>query len=274
MSGILRHTPGIHTGLGALASRQLFTAEYKSVYDSFTTKPSASVANAQNTMVESLVDSGVWSKFDVFYVFAGHTNDNNESLINWKNPGTNDSTAVNSPVFSQYNGFTGNGLSSYINTNYNPSTDKINLSLNSASFGLYSMTDRLAASKIHGVVSGTDFMLLYPKTTGDILRGYINSTNAKDDSIINSTGLLSVHRRNSTDLAVSKNKTISSYRTDSITDAIPNGDFYLLARNIIGTGASNYDDIEISMAYIGDFLSQSDLNILVDTFDSYINFFP
>ena len=56
---------GIGLGLGIAFNRNtgvVFNSEYQTVYDSLTTKPPAAVASAQNTMVQSLVDAGVWAK--------------------------------------------------------------------------------------------------------------------------------------------------------------------------------------------------------------------
>ena len=65
-----------------------FCAEYKAVYRSFEEKPSIEGAVAQNAFVQTLVSAGIWSKLDVFQYYAQETED--ESLINWVNPGTND----------------------------------------------------------------------------------------------------------------------------------------------------------------------------------------
>ena len=47
-----------------------FTSEYQLIYDNFTIKPSSSVAAAQDRMVLSLVDSGIWAKLDLFAYFS------------------------------------------------------------------------------------------------------------------------------------------------------------------------------------------------------------
>lgn len=63
-----------------------FTAEYQAVYDSFTTPPSGSVARAQDAMLKSIINGGVWAKLDLFYLFAQSTNGDGEALVNWKQP--------------------------------------------------------------------------------------------------------------------------------------------------------------------------------------------
>jgi len=63
-----------------------FCPEYRAVYTAFTTKPSSSVAVQQNLMVKTLVDGGVWTKMDVFYNYASHTNGDGEALLDWKQP--------------------------------------------------------------------------------------------------------------------------------------------------------------------------------------------
>ena len=115
-----------------------YSAEYQAVYDSFTNPPPTAVADAQNTMVESLVAAGIWAKLDVFYLFANYWPD--DGLINWINPGTNNATAVNAPGFISYEGYTAASLK-YIDLNYATATHGVNYTQNDSSAGLYCRTD-------------------------------------------------------------------------------------------------------------------------------------
>jgi hypothetical protein len=111
-------------------------ADYQAVLDYGTaqgyTLPSASQQVLQNQLVVDLKAAGVWSKLDTFAVFATD-GDSDFALIDWIR--LTDYTAVNSPTFTTNEGFQGNGTSSYINTNYNPSTSGVNYTLNDACFG-------------------------------------------------------------------------------------------------------------------------------------------
>ena len=83
LSNNLTSNTRLSVGLGG---GSVYGSTYKSIYNSFTTKPSDDVADAQNQMVASLVAAGYWDRLDRFFVFAGHTNDDGESVLDWKNP--------------------------------------------------------------------------------------------------------------------------------------------------------------------------------------------
>jgi len=130
---------GIGLGLGLFGTPSggggvVFDTDYQAVLTYATTQgytlPSAGQQTLQNQLVVDLKAGGVWSKLDTFAVFA--TNGNIDfALIDWKR--LSQYTAVNSPTFTTNQGFTGNGTSSYVDTNFNPSTSGVNYTLNNAS---------------------------------------------------------------------------------------------------------------------------------------------
>jgi len=95
-----------------------YTSEAEAIWAEFDTPPSWERRGVINDAVVALMDAGVWSKLDVLYMFAAA--DSQAAKINWKDPGTFDATAVNSPTFTADAGFTGNGTNSYVDTNFNP----------------------------------------------------------------------------------------------------------------------------------------------------------
>jgi hypothetical protein len=108
-----------------------FDPDYQAILDYATlqgyTLPSAGQRVLQNQLVIDLKAAGVWSKLDTFAVFA--TDGNSDfALIDWIR--LIDYTAVNSPTFTTDEGFQGNGVSSYIDLNYETNTDWVNVSQN------------------------------------------------------------------------------------------------------------------------------------------------
>jgi hypothetical protein len=123
-----------HGIIGSSIVQFAFDADYQAVLDYATTQgytlPSASQQILQNQLVVDLKAGGIWSKLDTFAVFA--TDGSSDfALIDWIR--LTQYTAVNSPTFTTNEGFQGNGTSSYIDTNYNPSTSGVNYTLNDAS---------------------------------------------------------------------------------------------------------------------------------------------
>jgi hypothetical protein len=117
-----------------------FDTDYQAVLNYATTQgytlPSAGQQTLQNQLVVDLKDGGIWSKLDLFYVFATDGNSDFAS-INWKDPNNYEITEVNSPTFTTNVGFTGNGTSAYLNTNWSILNDSVNFEQNNATIGAY-----------------------------------------------------------------------------------------------------------------------------------------
>lgn len=102
--------------------RELLCDEYRDVYFSFDEVPTDADALNQNTLLKGFVDAGIYDKCELIDIFSAHNQAG--SLINWKNPGTFDPTLVNTPVWTQYAGFTGNAANSrYVRLDFIPGTD-------------------------------------------------------------------------------------------------------------------------------------------------------
>lgn len=134
---------GVGIGLPFLRISSGFSAEYNAILARGTalgyTLPSAGQQIKQNALIETLKSAGIWSKTDIFYMFA---NDGSREFatLNWMNPSAHQCTLLNSPTFTANDGFLGNGTSSFINTNYNPASSGINYTLNDASIFTYNKT--------------------------------------------------------------------------------------------------------------------------------------
>lgn len=104
-------------------------SDYQAVLDYATTQgytlPSASQKLLQEQLIKDLKTAGIWSKLDIFYVFATD-GDSDFASINWKDPNNHEITEVNSPTFTTNVGFIGDGVSAYLNCNFDPSTDRVN----------------------------------------------------------------------------------------------------------------------------------------------------
>jgi hypothetical protein len=244
--------------------------EFQTVYDSMTTPPDADVAAAQNTMVQSLVDGGVWDKLDVFYLFAVHTNDDGEALKNWISPGTHDATLVNAPTFTAFEGFTGDGATCYINTNYNPSTDAVNLSLNDASFGLYYRTTvDDGKTKLNGTWSTDANGGGASRAQLTNVSGGINSGTSAGGTITAPAGAFKiVSRLSATTQKIYLNKSEQSFSVNSET--IPDQDVLILALHQAGGSPYYYDTSQFSCGFLSGGLTQTDVDTITDAVETYM----
>ncbi len=261
-----------------VASEVTLTAEYQAVYTAFTAKPTAGVKTAQNSIVKSLIDGGVMAKLDMLHIFSAHTNDNSESLIDWKLPSRvatlKQEGTLGLPTFIAFEGFKGtaqDGVASnnggYIELGYNPSVDKVKYALNSASIGFYYRTLDTANQSGEPLQatsdSGTYYLAISPKRATGSQRSSINSTPDATNKTGYTVGLASIVRESDTQVRDWLNTTDKGAKTISST-GIPNQKI-----NVIGTPAARKTTHQVAMAYAGEALSAIDISILFNAFETY-----
>jgi len=262
---------GIGTGIGFGGGSWVnsLSSQYKTIYSSFTTKPSKAIAQAQDVMVRALVSEGIWAKLDWMAVFAVPYADN--SLINWVSPGTRNPTlSASAPTFAANQGYTG-GASKYIDSGYIPATHANHLSQNSACVGGYFRTGNKGAYHHFGVIGANDNRLdLLPYYTdnkmywfaNDATGGNIANTSADGFWALSRTGASTVDAyRNTIDVQTSTRASVGLPNTYSI---------YFLAVNNKGSSTNNSTD-EISMGYISSGLSAAEVSTFTDIFEAYMD---
>ena len=219
---------GIGVGIGRQSVGGGFDADYQAVLNYATTQgyslPSAAQQTKQNKLLVDLKAAGIWSHLDTFAVFA--TDGNSDfALIDWKR--LTQYTAFNSPTFSTNGGFTGNGTSSYIDTNFNPTVGTNNYLLNDA--GRFFWVDNRSGVQWEGVQSGgvNDSR----NATSNLMR--INSGAISSSVTFDVDEFHAINRTSSTDVELFTNTTQFSRTATSTT--ISNLNQFILR------GGSNYN---------------------------------
>lgn len=183
-----------------------------------------------NTLVAGLKADGIWTLFDRLWLFAAENT--TSSLIDLKGLAT--ATAVNSPTFTVDRGYTG-GSFSYINTNYTPSTDATNLTLNSASASIYVTAGGAYANS--GAYEGGNpvFLLMAPYTDNNVW-GRLNSTNAGTTFAASQGGQVVADRTGSGNTSIERNGSALGSHTQAST-SLPNVPLFINAYNNSGSAA-------------------------------------
>lgn len=117
---------GVFRGVVASSlNRGGFCPEYQNILNYATlngyTLPGTSQQIFQNQLMEYITGSGLYNLLDIFYVFVN--NGSSEfSLINWINTGSYYATPAGAtpPTWNSSSGWTGNGITGFIDTNYLP----------------------------------------------------------------------------------------------------------------------------------------------------------
>jgi hypothetical protein len=231
-----------HGIIGSSIVQFAFDADYQAVLDYATTQgytlPSAGQQTLQNQLVLDLKAGGVWSKLDTFAVFA--TDGNIDfALIDWIR--LTQYTAVNSPTFTTNVGFQGNGTSSYVDTNFNPSTSGVNYTLNDAS--RYFFPHAFGASS--GVMDGSSQninVIFRQSSTQNKINSTTNLATAFDY-----TGVIeakSIHRTSSIDISLGRGTVLTS-RTAISTS------FQTVSQWLLRNASSSYSSHTVSAYAMG-----------------------
>ena len=240
-----------------------FDADYQAVLNRANTLgytlPSASQQIIQNNLVLSLKAGGIWTKLDVLYIFANNGG-SNFATLNWKAPTLNQATLINAPTFTANEGFMGNGTSSYIDTNFNPSTQSTNYTTNNASRYMFIFTG-VSANRMEGNSIDTNNIRLGLYNTQKINSGAVNTLNTAFE-YTTAKGMKSIHRTSSTAVSLFNATTIGN-RTLTST-GLANASQWILRQS------TNYASSEISMYAMGSSLITENTDF-VNAFNTYIN---
>jgi len=247
------------------ASSSPFDHDALALFNRASVMPDDTRKNLINDFVVGIKDDlsilNLSDAFDCLWFLAAH--DQQFSSLNWVENDHN-LTEVLSPAWTLDRGFQGNGSTSYLRTDFIPSTDAVNYTLDNAGFGAYSRTEGQQTTVEIGVTSsGTGSNSLF-RIAGDLSGSRVNNPNAELLSNTSGTKLISLERTASTGFQIFRDG--SSLGTTSQTSTtLPTLEFYILAFNNVGT-AGFFSTRELSMGYIAKAGIQTDLKNRTNTY--------
>jgi len=207
------------------------------------TLPSAANLSLISSTIDSLKAAGAWSIADRIAFWGNDSSSTGFGTINAKTPSADLATIVNSITLVNKKGIEGDGVSAYVDTKYNPTTDAVNYGLNSASILLYQYKVATVGFDLYG---GDGSQVLRIRSRNTVLQRVNDISNLNSTVNFAQVGTIGVHKKNSVDVDVQVNGTISS-RTYAGTDILPNSDLTLLA----GVGATVFGDSGVTMEWVG-----------------------
>ena len=254
-----------------------YIAQYMSVYNAMTTKPDASLALAQDTMITSLVNANLYDRFDLLYILASHTNDASEAYLDWINPtgafNLKDPSATN-PTFQAYRGVTGDDATDWLDTDFIPVQHCTNTSTNSFTLGVYINTINAGGVAFGAFSADTPYCRtsIQPAYSTVQQRAYINSEIIVTSAIVPSvsTGLHLATRTASNQVNIymhdvcTGTSTVASNRANSTA-------LSLLAQKITDGTHDNFFGSQVAIAFLIDGVNNDDVSILNNIFSTYVN---
>jgi len=206
MSTNINFIKSLGLGLETRIDLPAFDVSYKAILDRAIflgySLPSIDQQTKQNTFLVTLKSAGVWNKLDVLYVFA-QNGGSQFATLNWKNPSANQSTlsSPTPPTFVTNGGFQGNGVDSFIDTNFNPATQGVQYTLNNAS--RYFFTHAISGSgRFDGNTNAGINSMLRASTTQHRINAGSSNLLATSFDFTATVNTKSIHRTSSVDVTL------------------------------------------------------------------------
>lgn len=210
-----------------------------------------SFKNAVSTYVRALKAAGIWTQLDRLWLHA--TPNQQNARISIVNPTSTPITEVNAPTWTANLGYTGNGATSYLNTNYNSLTSSFNFTQNSACYGLYSRTNTANSVSSFGIDDNVVYSVMFLRFPADISYFYLNNAASAAGAANTTTlGLFMATRSIAARLDLYKNGV--SYGSElQVSNGLANRVFYILSWNSLSNGgvAYGFDTRQVSLSVIG-----------------------
>jgi len=266
MPGILG-IPGIK-GVGRVGPLLNYQPETKAYVSGLVTPISTSQKKKIDKLVKDLKTglgiTNLSDFFDTFYVLANETS---ESSLRNLAKRSQDATAVNSPAFTALEGFIGNGVSSYINSNYNASIGS-NYKQNHCSFGVYSRTDSPIPSNDIGVSDGVTGATIGMNSSGSN-QSRCQTGPGGTTAVSSSLGTHIVSRLESSKYIDYRNK-IALNESLITSAAVVNLTWFILCRSTSGT-PTLFNNRQISIAFAGKGMTKAQSDATTDAIESYMD---
>lgn len=244
--------------IGFFAAQGGYCDEYQAWYNAMPNKPPDSVATAQNTFVQTLVDAAIWTGFDIAYLLAQYSNTASEALINIVNPGTNNATLIGNPAFVSLEGFTGDGGVNYITTNFNGNSG-VNYTLNNCSVGVYTRDMIAANTWLLFASEGGNLIIVYALGGTRTNRVYLNDSGYGNAVVIPAAGMCIHGRSDANTVHNFINKSYASAIASS--SAIPNTNILLISDSFS----------QLSFAFAGRYFNEAEMGIIQDALEVYMD---
>ena len=204
--------------------------------------------SAYNHAFLNLKSRGLFSIADCFWLWCGH-NDLDSRLNLIKN--AHNGMSYNSPIFMAKNGQSGNGVSAYIDLQYNPAAAAEKFSLDNATFYVYRKTrhinENAAEMSCYASVPMSEIFDYGASTVVAAINGGASFAGQANTT----TGGIATCRTNSSEILSIRGTSVMSLSNAST--GLQNATTFLFKRN--EGGGAYFSDSQLSSGFIGGYIS-------------------
>jgi len=262
--------------VGWVVTNYVHTPEVSTYIDGLITPLSDGQITLLNTLVASLkvglAITNLSDVFDTFYVLAGETYESSlKNLV--KN--AHHATAVNAPTFTALEGFTGIPASlTHISCNYNPNTEGIRFTRDSAMLGAYGRLNLPNALETWmgtaTTAGGAKYTLMTPRYLDTMYCPVNSGTNPTGANTATTPGIFAAFRDDSTHTRGYRNKTKLIDDAVIASVLVPSNDMVLLCRKI-AAAFSAYTTNQLAFAWMGKTITEVQYFSSVDAMEAYMD---
>lgn len=215
-----------------------------------------------NILINFLITSGMWEKMDIIFNFAYNNPLYNDfKRINWKNP-NGSLLLVEGGIIQRPYGYEGDGISGYLNTQFNPTIGINKYTLNNASRGIVVYKETNSGNS-DGILDCANQRVYNSMYNGHTLFNKINTSFSTASSLINflSKGYKLIVRDNST-----------AFRGTSVNGTQTVNDASISLRNEPQTilGPSHFGKSGVSFYHMGESLPTTFYDDFRVAYNSYL----
>lgn len=235
--------------------------------------PSGQYVGWVNKLIAGLIADGNWYVLDRFWVFA--TEQQVHAVVSIVNPnGLNQSWSAGSGLnvsevgiaWHPSSGYQGNGTSTYLNTNYAPSTNGVNIKLDNISIGVFCSSGSMPPSAPPYGTIGAQTQDLTGWVSPTELDVYMELTSGVGTGTLTSpVGLLWGLKNSSGSAAACFNGTAST-ASGTDTAGLATQDLYIFYTN------GFYSPLRYALAFVGAAVSVTQFNKRIQTFATDLSF--
>jgi hypothetical protein len=218
-----------------------------------------------SALISGLKADGVWSSLDRLWLFAAE----NSTQARRDLVARVAASLQNGPTFTANRGYTGDGLSAYVDSNFNPASGTPKYSQNDASFGVWIETATSSATGSPAYIgnAGANYNMLY-HPTGTTNNFGVNATGPQSWTVSPSTGHFHAQRTASNAQAIYQNGASVKTGTDA-SAALESFTFVALANNNRGA-IEQPSDARESAIWLGKSLTTGQITAFYNRMRTYM----
>jgi len=249
-SGTIRPVRGVST-----SSAIDYVAEADTIFSHMGIPPDEETKGYINTLVSKGLTHGWWNAGDLIMNMA--TSDTVSALMWWNNP-METAVTYKGPVFAPDSGYAGDGVDGYLKTNFFPSADYVNASMNSVTLAVYYRKYATIGGGYNGCDAGLNFKagvtILHCSPAGNISHTYP------------ATGMVTVVRTDASTVRAYQDGIYTNENSSSSAIYIPTDAVMLFNYGSYGI----YNNDRVAFFYLGGELTDAQVKYMAEDVEEYM----